>query len=44
MPDVSSFTMTPQSAAGRITQLQDFLLKYSHQPLRGFQGSSKGTS
>jgi hypothetical protein len=36
--------MEPQSAAERITQLQYLLLKYSQQPLRGFQGSSKGTS
>jgi hypothetical protein len=36
--------MEPHSAAEHITQLQYLLLEYSQQPLRGFQGSSKGTS
>ena len=43
-PYVSSVRMATQKVHWRITQLQYLLLKYSQQPLRGFQGSSKGTS
>jgi hypothetical protein len=36
--------MATQKVHWRITQLQYLLPEYSQQPLRGFQGSSKGTS